>query len=123
MTAHGERSPGRPSLSRERVLEAAIAVADTRGIAALTIRSLAQHLGVKPMSLYHYVANKSEILDAIVDVVLARSSCPRWTGTGEPRSVSGPRRLDTFCDGTPGPSVSSSPAPHRDRPLCVTTTR
>jgi AcrR family transcriptional regulator len=66
----------RRQLSRERVLSGAVALADEGGVAALTIRSLAQHLGVKPMTLYHYVANKSEILDAIVDVVFSEIDLP-----------------------------------------------
>lgn len=70
----------RPSLSRERVLAGAVAVADEGGVAALTIRSLAAHLGVKPMSLYHYVANKSEILDAIVDGVFSEIDLPTVDG-------------------------------------------
>jgi AcrR family transcriptional regulator len=74
-TADSARAP-RPALSRERVVEGAVALADAQGIAALTIRSLAQHLGVKPMSLYYYVANKSEILDAIVDVVFSEIELP-----------------------------------------------
>lgn len=80
MTEHGEQGPGRPALSRELVLQGAVAVADARGIAALTIRSLAQHLGVKPMSLYYYVANKNEILDAIVDVVFSEIDLPTVDG-------------------------------------------
>ena len=59
----------RPRLSRERVLQDAMTVADAGGLDALTIRSLAQSLGVKPMSVYYYVANKEEILDGIVDLV------------------------------------------------------
>jgi AcrR family transcriptional regulator len=55
----------RVPLSRERVLRGAMAVADAAGVRALTIRSLAAELGVKPMSVYYYVANKSEILDGI----------------------------------------------------------
>ena len=74
------RPQKRPSLSRERVLAGAIALADTGGVAALTIRSLAQHLGVKPMTLYYYVANKSEILDAIVDVVFSEIDLPTVEG-------------------------------------------
>ena len=62
------------------MVEGAVAIADARGIAALTIRSLAQHLGVKPMSLYYYVANKSEILDAIVDVVFSEIDLPTVDG-------------------------------------------
>ena len=63
-------------LSRERVLAGAITVADTGGIGALTIRTLAQELGVKPMSVYHYVANKDEIIDGIVDLVYAEINLP-----------------------------------------------
>ena len=66
----------RAPLSRERVLEAAVAVADAGGIAGLTIRSLADELGVKPMSLYHHVANKEAIVDGIVDVVFGEIELP-----------------------------------------------
>jgi AcrR family transcriptional regulator len=48
----------RVPLSRDRVLSAAVALADAGGAGSLTIRSLADKLGVKPMSVYHYVANK-----------------------------------------------------------------
>ena len=66
----------RVPLTRERVLRAAIDVADAGGIAALTIRSLATALGVKPMSVYYYVANKDEILDGIVDLVSSEIDLP-----------------------------------------------
>jgi AcrR family transcriptional regulator len=67
-------------LSRERVLRAAMSVADAGGIAGLTIRSLAEELGVKPMSVYHHVANKGEILDGIVDLVFAEIDLPSAAG-------------------------------------------
>ena len=67
---------GRAPLNRERVLRGAVAVADRSGIGALTMRSLAVELGVKPMSLYHYVAGKEEILDAIVDAVFSEIELP-----------------------------------------------
>jgi AcrR family transcriptional regulator len=67
-----ERTP----LSRERVLRGAVTIADETGIGSLTIRSLANHLGVKPMSLYHHVANKDEILDGIVDLVFSQIELP-----------------------------------------------
>jgi AcrR family transcriptional regulator len=67
---------GRTALSRERVLDAAIAVADAGGISGLTIRSLAGELGVKPMSLYHHVANKEAIIDGVVDRVYAEIELP-----------------------------------------------
>jgi AcrR family transcriptional regulator len=58
------------------VLRTALAVADAGGIGSLTMRSLAQELGVKPMSLYHHVRNKDEILDALVDLVFAEIHLP-----------------------------------------------
>ncbi|HEX8496524.1 MAG TPA: TetR/AcrR family transcriptional regulator [Actinomycetales bacterium] len=70
----------RSTLSRERVLDGALAVADAGGIAALTIRSLAQHLGVGPMAVYHYVATKDEILDALVDRVFGEIDLPSPDG-------------------------------------------
>ncbi|XVS62649.1 TetR/AcrR family transcriptional regulator [Actinosynnema sp. CA-299493] len=63
-------------LTRERVLRAAVAIADAGGIAGLTMRSLGDALGVKPMSLYHHVRNKDEILDGIVDLVFGRMELP-----------------------------------------------
>jgi AcrR family transcriptional regulator len=71
-----ERPAGRAPLSRERVLRGAVAVADASGIGALTMRSLATELGVKPMSLYHYVAGKDEILNGIVDLVFSEIELP-----------------------------------------------
>jgi AcrR family transcriptional regulator len=76
----GSDGAGRSRLSRERVLEGAVAVADKGGIAALTIRSLAAELGVKPMSVYHHVANKEEILDGIVDIVFSEIELPTIGG-------------------------------------------
>lgn len=70
----------RTPLSRERVLGSAVAIADADGIGALTMRSLARELGVKPMSLYYYVANKGEILDAIIDMVFAEIDVPSVVG-------------------------------------------
>ncbi len=70
----------RARLSRARVLAAAVTVADAQGIAGLTIRSLAQQLGVKPMSVYHHVANKDEILDGIVDIVFSEIDLPTVEG-------------------------------------------
>ena len=70
------RDERRPRLSRERVVEAALAIADADGLGALTIRSLAAELGVKPMSVYYHVANKDEILAALVDVVFGEIELP-----------------------------------------------
>jgi AcrR family transcriptional regulator len=56
----------RAPLSKERVLHAAVALAERDGIESLTMRKLAGELGVGAMSLYHYVPNKSELLDGMV---------------------------------------------------------
>ncbi len=61
----------RTPLSRERVLRAAIALADERGIESLSMRKLGQELGVEAMSLYNHVANKEEILNGMVDVLVS----------------------------------------------------
>ena len=58
-----------PPLSRERVIEAAVAVADERGVTAVSMRKVAERLGVKAMSLYHHVANNDAILDAVFDEI------------------------------------------------------
>jgi len=70
----------RVPLSRERVLNAALAVADAEGVGALTMRLLAERLGVKPMALYHHVANKNEIVDGIVDRVFSEIELPTIDG-------------------------------------------
>jgi AcrR family transcriptional regulator len=69
-------SSGPKRLSRERALQTAIRIADTHGLAALTIRSLALELDVPPMSLYHYIGSKEELLDGIVDLVFAEIELP-----------------------------------------------
>ncbi len=61
----------RVPLSKTRVLEAAMGLADRTGIETLTMRNLAQELGVEAMSLYYHVANKEALLDGLVDSLLA----------------------------------------------------
>ncbi|WP_280266913.1 TetR/AcrR family transcriptional regulator [Nocardia wallacei] len=68
------RSP--QPLSRERVLEAAVRVADRGGVEAISMRRVAQELGVEAMSLYHHVPNKDAILDGVVDLVFAAIELP-----------------------------------------------
>ncbi len=70
------RSEQRLPLSRERVLHAAIALADRGGIESLSMRKLGQELGVEAMSLYNHVANKDDIEDGIVEIVLAEIEVP-----------------------------------------------
>lgn len=66
----------RQPLTRERVLHAAVALADREGIGAVSMRKLGQELGVEAMSLYNHVANKEEILDGIVDLVVMEVDPP-----------------------------------------------
>jgi AcrR family transcriptional regulator len=71
MAAHAEpRTEARVPLSKERVLGAAVKLADEGGIDALTMRNLAHALGVEAMSLYYHVASKDEVLDGIAEVIL-----------------------------------------------------
>jgi AcrR family transcriptional regulator len=70
MTTSVPSAEARLPLSRDRVLRAAIALADEAGIEALSMRKLGQALGVEAMSLYNHVANKDEILSGIVDMVV-----------------------------------------------------
>ena len=70
----------RKPLSKERVLRAALALADAEGIEALSMRRLAKELGVEAMSLYNHVANKDEILDGIIDLVASEFELPPGTG-------------------------------------------
>ena len=66
----------RSPLSRERVLLAAVALADEHGIASLSMRRLGDVLGVEAMSLYNHVANKDELLDGMVDLVFGEIDLP-----------------------------------------------
>jgi AcrR family transcriptional regulator len=66
----------RVPLSRQRVLAAAVALADAGGVDALSMRRLAQELGVVPMALYKHVSNKDELLDGMVDVVVGEIDPP-----------------------------------------------
>lgn len=73
-------APRRPHLSRDRLLRAAVALADEAGIESVSMRTLAEKLGVVPMALYKHVANKEELLDGMVDVVVGEID-PTVNGT------------------------------------------
>jgi AcrR family transcriptional regulator len=66
----------REPLSRARVLQAGVALADEAGLEAFSMRALAQELGVVPMALYKHVANKEQLLDGMVDVVVGEIDPP-----------------------------------------------
>jgi AcrR family transcriptional regulator len=78
-TQTGPSAAPRTPLTRQRVLEAAVALADDSGIESLTMRKLGQALGVEAMSLYYHVASKDALLDGMVDLVFAEIELP--TGT------------------------------------------
>lgn len=76
MSSPSKRRPRREPLTRDRVLQAAVHLADTLGLEALSMRRLGEELGVEAMSLYNHVANKDAILDGIVDLVVGEISPP-----------------------------------------------
>ena len=90
------RTAGRPRrripLNRERVLQTAIELADQGGLEALSMRKLGQELGVEAMALYHHLANKDDLVDAMVDIVFGEvelpSVGPDWMTAMRRRAVS-----------------------------------
>src|SRR5947209_14589809 len=66
----------RKPLSRERILETALAFVDEHGLETLSMRKLAQSLGYEAMSLYNHVANKDDLVDGLLDHVLAEMDPP-----------------------------------------------
>ena len=87
----------RTPLSRERVLLAAVELADREGVEGLSMRRLATELGVVPMALYKHVANKEELLDGMLDVVVEEIDPPRtdvgWKTAVRERILSARRAL------------------------------
>lgn len=82
----------RKPLSRTRVLQAAVALADEAGLEGFSMRGLAQELGVVPMALYKHVANKEELLDGMVDIVFSEIELPSgdldWKSALQSRAIS-----------------------------------
>jgi AcrR family transcriptional regulator len=82
----------RRPLTRERVLRAAMAVADEGGLESLTMRRLATELGVEAMSLYNHVANKEDMIDGLVDIVFGEIEPPStdvgWRTAMRARAIS-----------------------------------
>ncbi|CAN7194313.1 TetR/AcrR family transcriptional regulator [Arthrobacter sp. LjRoot14] len=96
MTQQAEATRRIP-LNRDRVLTAAVVLADEAGIESLSMRRLAQELGVVPMALYKHVANKEELLDGMVDVLVAEIDPPvsdaGWKNAARLRVLSARRSL------------------------------
>jgi AcrR family transcriptional regulator len=79
-------------MSRERVMHAAMGLADRDGIESLTMRKLARELGVEAMTLYYYVARKDDILEGIADLVASQIELPPagadWKAATRQRAIS-----------------------------------
>src|SRR5690349_199411 len=80
VTPARKRAAKRKPLTRESVLEAARRLADEKGLEALSMRNLAQALKVEAMSLYNHVSNKEDILDGLVERVVAEIALPEPVG-------------------------------------------
>jgi TetR/AcrR family transcriptional regulator, tetracycline repressor protein len=72
----GRPGPGRKTLSRDRILEAALRLVDAEGIDALSMRRLAADLGVNPMSIYHHVSGKDALIAGLVEAVFSEARPP-----------------------------------------------
>jgi AcrR family transcriptional regulator len=87
----------RAPLNRDRVLHAGVALADEVGIDSLSMRKLGEALGVEAMSLYNHVANKSDLVDGMIDVVFGEIELPQdqsdWRAAMRHRAISARRVL------------------------------
>jgi len=107
----------RPAYTRERLADAALAIADAEGFEAVSMRRVAQELGAGTMTLYHYVRSKDELITLMVDSVMGEVLVPEEELAGEwrpalaqiaerTRDAFSRHRwaLDRFGDGRPGPN-------------------
>lgn len=98
MTTRAESTVDRRApLSRERVLRAAVDLADREGIDAVSMRRVGSELGVEAMSLYNHVANKEDLLDGMVDVIVGEidpaAEGGEWKATLRNRILSARRTM------------------------------
>lgn len=107
------RTPARPTLTRDAVLRAAVALADAEGVEAVSMRRVAERLGVVPMALYKHVADKDDLLDGMVDTVIAEFGA----GPGSRASGEAGASGDTGGSGAPGAAPWTAAA--RDRVLAA----
>jgi AcrR family transcriptional regulator len=120
-----ERSGSRSRLNRERVLAAAIDLADRIGLDSLTMRRLGEELGVEAMSIYTHVANKEDLLNGMVDAVFAEIVLPShsddWRTALRKRSISFREALMRHPWATTLKDSGTNPGPatlrHHDRVL------
>ena len=122
MAAKEQRQVASPAgLSKQRVVVEAIRIADREGVDGLSMRRLAGALGAGAMSLYHYVANKEELLDAMIDVVFEQIELPPedtdWQTAMRQRSASARQVLarHPWANGLMESRTSPGPAHLRHR--------
>ena len=106
------KSPKREALSRQRILQAALAIVDREGLDAISMRRVGQELGVEAMSLYNHVTNKADLLDGIFEAVLAELPPPRRTNTWSKALRGGARGLRAVLRAHPAviPIFAARPA-------------
>ena len=106
----------RAALNRDRVLAGAVALADAVGLEGFTIRKLAGQLDVKPMTIYHHVANKEAIVDGMVDLVFGEIDLPPealdWKPAVRRRAVSARAVLARHPWAPPLMESRTTPGPH-----------
>lgn len=116
----------RRRLNRERVVSAAVELADEAGLEALSMRTLAERLGVKAMSLYNHVDNKDDLIDGMVDEVYAEIDLPTgpdWKTSMRARAISARQVLARHRWAIPLMEARTTPGPanlrHHDTVLAV----
>ena len=106
---------GRGRLNPDRVLRAAVALADAGGLESLTMRRLGEDLGVEAMSLYKHVANKDALLDGMVDLVFGEIELPSgetdWRTAMRERAISAREALTRHPWATPLMQSRTAPGP------------
>ncbi len=115
----------RPRLTRERVLQGAVQLVDAIGVDAFTMRQLAAALDVKPMTIYHHIPGKEQILDGIVDLVFAEIELPPadldWRAAMRRRCMSAREVLNRHSWAPPLMESRTAPGPaslrHHDASL------
>ena len=107
----GPRRGPRPALSVEQIVRAAIAIADRDGLEAVTMRRLADALGVGPMALYTYVPGKAELLDLMLDRVYAEMPRAGWPGEWRERLAALARDNRALYDAHPWAAAVSTGRP------------
>ncbi|MFE2545036.1 TetR/AcrR family transcriptional regulator [Actinacidiphila glaucinigra] len=92
MTRRTSPQPARKTLTRQRVVRAAVELADAGGLETISMRKVGEAVGVEAMSLYNHVANKEDLLDGMVDVVFGEVELPTlgddWRQAMRQRAIS-----------------------------------